>query len=174
MTISRFTLGPAAFLVAVAVGAPPAAAAEHRIGGGVHYWKTVDDLADDDFDVDEDGLATVLSYQYVPGGLLRLEVDVEYFEKGFGGSTDAAYSPQVYLVLGSGWYAALGGGVIYSSDFEDDVSDPFYAARLGLDMELLPRLHLDLNANYRFDAWSELENADTDTVTLGAVVRFGI
>jgi hypothetical protein len=154
---------------------PPAlAAAEHRIGGGVHYWKTVDDFADEDFDVDEDGLATVVSYQYVPGGLLRLEVDVEYFEKGFGGATDAAYSPQAYLVLGRGWYAALGGGVIYSSDFEDDVSDPFYAARVGLDMQLLPRLYLDLSANYRFDAWSELGDADTDTVTLGAVVRFGL
>lgn len=160
-------LGGLAFLAAPA-------AAEHRIGAGVHYWRTVDDLAEENFDVDRDGLAKVLTYQYVPGGLLRLEVDLEYFDKGFGGATEEAYSPQVYLLLGGGWYAGLGAGLTYSSGFADDFSDPFYAARLGLDMELLPRFHIDINANYRFDAWSELGDADTDTVTLGALVRFGI
>ena len=68
----------------------------------------------------------------------------------------------------------LGGGIIYSSGFEDDYSDPFYAAKIGWDLTLIPRVHVDINANYRFDAWSELENADTDTITLGALLRFSL
>jgi hypothetical protein len=162
----------AVLLVAPALAAP--AAAEHRLGGGIHYWRNLDELADQGFDVEDEGQAPVLSYQYAPGGLLKLEIDLEYFEEGFGGAAEEAYSPLAFIVLGSGWYGALGGGVIVSSGFEDDVSDPFYAARVGLDMVLLPRFHLDINANYRFDAWSELGDADTDTVTLGAIVRFGL
>jgi hypothetical protein len=156
------------------VAAPRPAVAEARLGGGVNYWRTIDDLEDEGFDdVDESGLSYLLTYQYVPGGLLRFEVDLEYFDEGFGGATSGALSPQAYLLLGSGFYAGLGIGVTYSDDFEDEFSDPFYAAKLGVDLELLPNFHLDIHANYRFDAWRELEEADTDTVFLGAAVRFG-
>lgn len=158
-----------------AVAAAPAVAAEHRLGVGVHYWRTLDDLADEGFDeLDETGTSGVLSYQYIPGGLLALQVDGEYFAKGFGGSTDETFSPQVYLVVGvNGPYAAAGVGVLYSKELEDEISDPFYIARVGWNLELIPNLHLDLNANYRAGAWSELDEADTDTITLGGVVRFG-
>lgn len=149
-------------------------AGEHLLGGGIHYWRTIDDLADDNFDIEDDGQAWVLSYQYRPAGLFSFEIDAEYFEKGFGGADDTAISPQVYLVFGHGWYAALGGGVIYSSAFEDEFSDPFYAAKIGWDLTLIPRVHVDINANYRFDAWSELGDADTDTITLGALLRFSL
>lgn len=158
-------------VIACAVSAP-AMAGEHLLGGGIHYWRTIDDLAADDFDIEEDGQAYVLSYQYRPAGLFSFEIDAEYFEKGFGGSTDAAFSPQAYIVFGHGWYAALGGGVIYSSSFEDEVSDPFYAAKIGWDLVLVPRVHIDVNANYRFDTFSELDQASTDTITLGALLRF--
>ncbi|HYG65581.1 MAG TPA: hypothetical protein VEL74_23565 [Thermoanaerobaculia bacterium] len=154
--------------------AAPAAAAEHRLGGGVHYWKTVDELADDDFDIDDEGVAWVASYQYVPVGLFKLEVDVEYFPSGFGGSPETAWSPQLYLVLGGKLYGAVGAGVVFSEGYEDSPSDPFYAARLGLDLTLLPRTHLDVHANYRFNDWNEFEQADTDTITLGALLRFAL
>ena len=151
----------------------PAAAADHRIGGGFHYWKTIDDLADEGFDdIDDSGLAQVLSYQYVPGGLIKLEIDLERFPDGFGGSLDETYSPQAYIVVGSFVYGALGAGVLISDGFEDEVSDPFFAAKVGIDMLLLPKLHLDINANYRFDDWNQLNEAETDTVTLAALVRF--
>ena len=163
----------ACWVAALALVSTPAAA-EFRLGGGVNYWRTLDDLEDEGFDdIDESGLSYVLSYQYVPGGLLRLEIDVEYFDEGFGGAASEAISPQGYLLVGSGFYAGLGVGVTYSDDFEDEVSDPFYGAKLGVDFELLPNFHLDVYANYRFDAWSELEEVDTDTVFLGAVVRLG-
>ncbi|HSF40973.1 MAG TPA: hypothetical protein VLT87_14350 [Thermoanaerobaculia bacterium] len=151
----------------------PAGAAEHRLGGGVHYWQTVDDLADEGFDsIDDEGRSLVLSYQYVPAGLVKLQIDAEYFDEGFGGSTQEAISPQLYLLVGGRLYAGVGVGMTYSEDFEDSWSDPFYAARVGLDLVLLPRTHLDLNANYRSNAFSQLDEADTDTVTLGAVLRF--
>lgn len=152
--------------------AAPAQAVEHRIGGGVHYWRTLDEIGDEFGDIDEDGLSALLSYQLAPGGLIKLQVDAEYFEKGFGGAEDDAISPQVYVLLGGTVYAGVGAGIIYSDNFDDGESDIFYAARLGLDMTLLPRLHLDVNANYRTTDWDELEEADTDTITLGAVVRF--
>jgi hypothetical protein len=172
--LARFAA--AAFLLAALGAAAPARAAEHhRLGVGIHYWRTVDELVDDGFGrFDEEGTSGVISYQYLPGGLFGLQLDGEYFADGFGGSTESTLSPQAYLVFSpNGWYAALGIGVLYSSDFENNVSDPFYAARIGLNVEVLPRFYLDLNANYRAKAWSELKNADTDTVTLGGVVRVG-
>jgi hypothetical protein len=142
----------------------PIAAAEHRLGAGIHYWRTVNDL---------NGVAGMLSYQYVPVGLFKIEGDLEYFPKGFGGADDTAWSPQVYLLFGSRFYAGVGAGVIYSKSFDGELSDPFYAARIGTDLVLLPHLHLDVNANYRFKDWNQIDEADTDTITLGAVVRVG-
>ncbi|HVS04329.1 MAG TPA: hypothetical protein VMT16_16310 [Thermoanaerobaculia bacterium] len=163
-----------ALALAVALLPAAAGAAEHRFGVGVHYWRAVDDLADEGFDIDEDGLAPYLTYQLVPAGIFRFEVDLEYFEKGFGGATSAAFAPVVYLLVGGGIYGGVGIGVTLSDDFEDNVSDPFYAARVGLSLQLLPRVHLDVNANYRADAFAELEEADTDAITLGAAVRVGL
>ena len=166
----------AAFALALLLVVAPAAAGEHRFGVGVHYWTTAEDFEDlglsslDDFE--DDGVSEVFSYQYLPQPLFRVEVDVEYFDKGFGGATERAYSPQVFLLFGRGIYGGLGVGAIYSSGLVDDWSDPFYAARAGLDLLLLPKIHLDINANYQFDAWKQLDDVDTDTLTLGAIARF--
>lgn len=148
----------------------PAAAAEHRLGIGAHYWRTVDQVVDDRGEIDDSGLSWLVSYQYVPS-LLRFELDLEVFPQGFGGSTDTAYSPQAYVLLGAGLYGGLGVGVTTSNFDGGSVSDPYWAARAGFDRQIVPGVHLDINANYRFHAWSELEGADTDTVTLGAIAR---
>lgn len=162
-----------ALLSFAAVAVAPAQAGEHRLGFGFHYWKTVDELDDEGFDdIDDSGLSQVFSYQYLPNPVLRWEIDVEYFDDGFAGATEEAYSPQVFLLFGRGIYGGLGVGATYSSGLIDDWSDPFYAARAGIDLLLLPKIHLDINANYRFDAWSELEDVDTETLTLGAIARF--
>jgi hypothetical protein len=149
----------------------PTAAAEHRLGAGIHYWRTVNDLGSGS--LDSNGVAGMLSYQYVPMGLFKIEGDLEYFPKGFGGADDTAWSPQVYFLVGGRFYAGVGAGVIYSKSFDGELSDPFYAARIGTDLVLLPHLHLDVNANYRFKDWNQIDEADTDTITLGAVVRVG-
>jgi hypothetical protein len=161
-----------ALFAACLVASDRAVAGEHSIGLGVNYWKTVDDLDLGD-DIDDDGLAEVLSYRYSPGGLVSFEFDLEHFGDGFAGATKDAYSPQAYIVVGRHFYGAVGVGTTYSSDLDDEITDPFYAAKLGLNMALLPHLDLDLSANYRFDAWKDLDQADTDTVFLGAMIRFG-
>jgi len=159
-------------VVVVSFAATAAGAAEHRFGVGYHYWKTADKVTGLG-DVKDDGHATVFSYQYLPGGLVRFEADVEYFPSGFGGSRDNAYSPQAFVLVGRFLYAGVGVGATHSNDFPsgDSWSDPWYAARAGLDLLLLPRLHLDLNANYRADAFRDLQDAKSDAITLGASVR---
>jgi len=42
----------------------------------------------------------------------------------------------------------------------------------GIDLLLLPKIHLDINADYRFAEWDEIYDYDTDTITMGATVRF--
>lgn len=154
-----------------------AEAAEHRFGLGVQFFKTIDDIADDfgddSFaDIEDDGYALVASYQRIPRGLFRLEIDVEYYESGFGGSGEEAITPLAFVLLGRSLYIGVGVGVTFASDLDDDVSDPFYAARLGYELDILPGLSLDINANYRSGAFSDLDEFDTDAATLGAIVRF--
>jgi opacity protein-like surface antigen len=165
-----------ATLCAVAALWPAAASAgEHRLGFGYHYWETLDDVDLGALDeIDDEGSSIVVSYQYLPGGLLRFELDLEYFADGFGGATEEAYSPQGYVLAGRGVYGGVGIGITRSDALPggDDWSDPWYAARVGFDFLLLPRLHLDVNANYRADAFEDLDRAESDTVTLGASVRF--
>ena len=162
-------------LIVLALAGPAtASAADHRFGVGANYWRALDDLVDEGFDVDEDGVAPYLTYQLVPAGIFRFELDLEYFESGFGGSPTEAFSPQAFVLVGEGFYAGVGVGVTYSSDLPgDEISDPFYIARVGLDFVLVPRVHLDVNANYRAGTFDALDEASTDTITLGAAVRFG-
>lgn len=141
----------------------------HRLGGGVNYWVALDDI---ESDVDEEGFSYLISYQYRPE-LLGLEADVEFLPDRFG---EDAIAPQAYLVVGKALYAAAGIGIIHQdSDWADD---PFYSFKVGLDLEILSGLYLDLSANYRFESKSELESSDTDidtdTVFLGAALRFGL
>ena len=163
----------------VLVGLAPAfaGAGEHRIGFGYHYWETLDDIEIDELDeIDESGSAPVFSYQYLMNPFFRFEADVEYFEDGYGGSTEEAYAPQVYILFGRFLYAGVGVGVTHSDGFADgeEWSDEWYAARAGLEVFLLPRLHLDINANYRAAAFDALDEYETDSITLGASLRISL
>lgn len=162
-------------LAAAALGTAPAAAGEHRLGGGLHYFQTIDDIELDDLGaIEDEGNSLVASYQYLPGGLLRFEIDLEYYEDGYGGSLDEAWAPQVYALLGRVIYGGVGVGVTQSDSFlsGDDWSEPWYAAKVGLDLLLLPRFHLDIHANYRANAFEELDEAESDAITLGVIGRF--
>jgi hypothetical protein len=144
---------------------------KHRIGVGVHYWTALESIGDDD--VDEDDMAIMVSYQYLITGYLKLEADLEFRDKGYAGSDQYVFSPQAFLLIGKGLYAGAGIGINYSdSEFADE---PFYALRVGIDINILPSLFLDINANYRFEEWDfdKIEDdIDTDTITLGAMLRF--
>lgn len=148
-----------------------AAAAEHRFGIGGHYWRALEDLDVEDLEVEEEGVAPYFTYQYAPAGWLRLELDLEYFEAGFGGATDAAVAPVAFALVELGLYGGVGVGVTISDGLDNEVSDPFYVARLGYDFVVLPKLHVDLNANYRANSFAALEDYDSDAITLGAAVR---
>ena len=143
----------------------------HRIGCGVYYWVAIEDIDQDN--VDEDGIAFMLSYQYQMAGFFKLEGNLEFLDEGYAGSDDYVLSPQLYFLIGRGLYGGVGIGINYSGgDFADQ---PYFALRVGIDFEILPSIFLDINANYRFEKWDFdqiREDIDTDTVTLGAVIRF--
>lgn len=167
-TVRALILGMLGMVLALASTAR-AGAAEHRFGLGAMYWRSIDDLGS--VDLEDDGTAPYLTYQYAPAGIFRLELDLEYYSKGFAGSDSTAYSPVAFVIAEFGLYAGLGIGVTVSDGLSDNVSDPFYAARLGYDFQLVPRLHFDINANYRADTFKGLEGYDQDSITFGAAAR---
>lgn len=153
--------------------ASPARTADHFLGVGIHYWQTIDSFPSDfDFDIDDSGVSFLLSYRADPAGLLKFQGDLEYFSNGFAGSPKEAFSPQVFVLVGDFFYGGVGAGITYSSGLPSDFSDVFFLARLGLKMTLVPRVQFDVNFNFQSGAFSELDNADTDSITLGAAVRF--
>jgi hypothetical protein len=77
-----------------------------------------------------------------------------------------------FVLLGKGLYGGVGAGISFSDGLVDNRSDPFWVARLGLDLLILPKTRLDLHADYRARAFDELDNVKTDGVTLGAAIRF--
>ncbi len=151
-----------------------ASAGSHRIGFGYHYWTTLDDVDLTNLsEVDDNGAAAVVSYQYLPGGFARFELDLEYYDKGFGGSSDKAYSPQAFILLGRLFYVGFGVGITNSDSLPDgdSWSEPWYAGRMGVELLLLPRIHLDINANYRANAFKLPQQVESDAMTLGASLR---
>lgn len=160
-------------IVAVAffVLAAAAGAGEHRIGAGIHYWTSLSDLPGDGFDAAEDGTSWLISYQYDPGALVRFEANLEFFDAGFGGSGESAVAPMAFVLVGAGFYGGVGVGVTWSKGFAGDFSDPFFAGRIGWRMAILPRVSLDLNANYTFDAFNEFDQLSGDAMTLGVIGR---
>lgn len=143
---------------------------EHRLGGGVNYWVALENL--DEHDVDENGFSYLISYQYMMDWV-GLELDVELLPDRFG---EDAVAPAAYFLIGKTLYAGVGIGIVnYDGDFADE---PFFALRAGLDLEVLPSLYLDISANYRFNDKADLDDSDrkidTDTIFLGAAVRFAL
>lgn len=162
------------FFAALLAGATAggAGAAEHSFGLGYLYWQALADI--ESVGIEEDGAAPFLTYQYVPEGKFRLELDLEYHADGFGGSDSAAYSPSVYVLVELGLYAGVGAGVTVTSfgGIGDLVLDPFYVVRLGWDFQVAPRLQVDLHANYRVGGLlKHPDENDIASVTFGAAAR---
>ena len=142
------------------------------IGGGIHYWIALDDIDIDD--VDEDGIAWVVSYQAQASDLLILELSVEILPDDFAGADGTVLAPQAYLLVGSAIYGGAGIGIYHADD--EFADDPFFVLRVGINLEILPDIHLDVSGNYRFTEWDDTitENIDTDTVTIAATARFAL
>jgi len=172
----RRLLGSLAAVACASALAAPAFAADQSIGFGLHYWRSAKDLVHEGFgDLKRDGVSQVVTYQYIPEGLLRLELDAEYFPNDFVGSTNWAISPQAYVLVGHGIYLGPGVGWTYTNDNTPGAkkwSDTFFALKGGFDMALAPAIHLDINGNYRFNDWKQIHQIKSDTVTLGATLKF--
>lgn len=140
----------------------------HRIGLGVNYWKTLEDLGED---FDEDGFSYLLSYQYAPAWFVKVGTNLEVFPE-LANSTGTILAPELFVTFGGLFYGGVGVGIYYNDATWSDA--PFYMFRAGFDIPVLPRLFIDLNANYRFNDWKTLEwsDLDTDTIRLGVAVRF--
>jgi hypothetical protein len=157
-------------VLSVTLTSGTAAATGTRLGGGLHYWKTLDKV--DVKDVDENGLSWIVSFQYGSTSIVKLQTELEIFPKRFGGTEHPVYAPCALVLAGKTIYGGLGiGTYYYDGEFADK---PFYVLSAGVDLELLPSIYLDINANYRWESWrglgKALKDVDTDTITLGAAV----
>jgi hypothetical protein len=156
---------------AVLAGLAVPASAEHGLGLGANYWRTVDEIAANS-DFDRSGVSYYLTYRYKTESWLFFDAQLERMPEGYMASTNAVYAPQLFLGLKiSMIYGGVGAGMFYSDgDWKDD---PFYVFRAGVDLNVLPMLYLDINANYRFTDWKELNRDDInkDTIMLGAAAR---
>lgn len=157
----------------------PAKAGEHSLGLGAHFFKTVDRIVDDGGfgDIEDDGYALVASYRYRPGGLVFFQIDLDYYQDGYGGFSGNTYAPTAFLGVGRQWYAAAGIGIIHSDKYlhigdEEFNSATYYQGRIGWNIDLVPGIGIDLNASYAIDAFNKLDQLETDSTTFGAVVRF--
>jgi hypothetical protein len=147
------------------------ALAGHQIGGGIHYLATVGDIKDNP-EVDDSNFNFVASYKYT-ASMISVVADVE-FVPDYLGSDEMLYQPQAFLLVGGFIYG--GGGVGFGYIDGEWFDDPFYALRAGVDIPL-GSIFLDVNANYRFlstSAFDTVDDQDLDSVTFGAVVRFGL
>lgn len=156
------------FLLPVAA-LSPSAGAEHRIGGGIEYLKTLGDIKDNS-EFDPNAFGIIVSYQY-NAGLLKLEGDVEWITD-FGGTDKALIQPQAYALLGGLIYGGAGIGI---GRFDGEwASDPFYAFRAGVNLTL-GGLTFDAFGTYRFQDAEMIEGfgkTELDAITFSALVRF--
>lgn len=151
-------------VVLVAVG-QQSFADPHRLGIGVRYNAAAESLGDD---FDASGLSYLVSYQFVPLSLLKVEVDVEIMPSSLTGS-GTGFVPQVYALLGGIVYGGLGIGLPYVDG--EFANDPLYNIRLGLDIPI-SKIHIDVNANYRFSDFDQLSSFDTDNIQVGLLGRY--
>jgi opacity protein-like surface antigen len=173
-----------AICLAVLVIPVIANASEHSLGVGFHYFRTLDQISDD-LDEDygdsfhEDGVGINFSYRYKPDTFYGFTFELQSFPSGYF-DAENAYSPRFIFTIGNAFYIGAGVAWNYMSweeDFDflhddDEWSDAYYLIRGGLEFPfIVPNLKLDLNANYEMNNWSEIDEFDSDYLTLCAGVR---
>ncbi len=138
------------------------------IGIGTHYWRTVDEISDE---FDRDGFSWVFSFQGSIAPLVRYQLDLERFSGDFAGTTKSVYAPQALIIGGRVLYGGAGIGILYSDG--DFANRPFYLLRAGVELPILPRIRLDLNANYHFLDIKGFGDSrvNTDALSFGAMLR---
>jgi hypothetical protein len=165
---------PVAVLFLLALVAGARAQGPHHMGFGANYFVAVDNI--DEQDVDEDGFGYFYTYQYRPDCPAGLELTMELLPDGYAGAEEDVYAPQAYFIFGSYVYLAAGIGAFYTDGELAD--DPFYAFRLGAELDYKRMVYFDVYTTYRFEKWDDLsepnKNVGSDTLFLGAALRFGL
>ena len=158
-------------LALLAVGFVADASAGLRIGGGIHYLKTVGDIKDTpDFDENAIGFLGAVKYKT---SLFTFEGDLELIPD-YIGSSKMMWQPQAYAFIGGLIYGGAGIGVGYLNSF--GWQDPFFALRAGVDFMAGP-IDLDIFASYRFQKAGDLSalgEDDLNSITFGALINFGL
>ncbi len=147
-----------------------AAEAGTRLGGGIHYLRTLGEVKDTP-EFDENAIGIMGSIVFTDS-LIRLEADVEAIPN-FGGGDEMMLQPQAYGMIGGLIYGGLGVGIGYIDGSWQ--SNPFFALRAGVDF-YAGGLDLDMFASYRFQKANDLEHLGSDdlnSITFGVLVRFG-
>lgn len=156
------------FLLSTGAGDP--ANCGHRIGGGIHYLRTLGDIKDIP-EWDPNAVGFMISYQFTTS-LIKIEGDLEWIPD-YGGTEKTMFQPQGWLILGGFIYGAIGIGWNY---FDGEwLDDPFYGLRLGADLSF-GGIGLDCFATYRFlntRMLKDIDEEDVDSITFGVMVRFG-
>jgi hypothetical protein len=159
-----------AFSFSLLLSTPPAEA-DVRIGGGIHYLRTLGDIKDaPEFDENAIGFMGSVLFTHM---MFRLEGDIEIIPD-YGASEKTMFEPQAYAMIGRFIYGGVGIGIGYLD--EGWQSNPFYALRAGVDF-YVGGLDLDVFASYRFQKANDLEHLgsdDLDAITFGALIRFSI
>lgn len=168
--MSRIT-GVMIVMVLLTACAAGTADAGLRVGGGIHYLRTVGDLKDaEGFDKDAVAFLGTVKYKLT---MLTVEGDLEVIPD-YVGSDELMLQPQAYALIGGLIYGGVGIGVGHLSNF--GWQDPFYALRAGVDLNL-GLVDLDVFASYRFQKAKDLEvlgEDDLNSITFGALVSFGM
>ena len=160
-------------------------AGDHTFGIGYHYFYTLDNIRDDIEDsfgdvFHEDGTAINFSYRYKWNTHAGILAEVQTYPDGFL-DAESSISPRLLFVLGQSFY--IGGGIGWNNvDWEetteslhdsDEWTDSFFMLRVGVEFPLLTdHLFLEINANYEFNQWNDVDAFDSDIITFGAAVKF--
>lgn len=160
-------------------------AGDHTFGIGFHYFYTLDDIEGHVKDelgdaYHDDGTAINFSYRYKWNDHVGILAEVQTYPDGYLDAEDMI-SPRLLLVLGQSFY--IGGGVGWNKvdweevtdDFhnDDEWTDSFYMIRAGIEFSIFTEhLFLDINANYEFNEWNDIDDFDSDIMTFGAGLKF--
>jgi len=162
-----------------------AMAGDHTFGLGFHYFYTIDEIDDDLSNslgdaFHEDGLAINFSYRYKWNSHFGVLAEVQTYPDGYL-DAETSLSPRLLLVIGQGFF--IGAGIGWNNvDWEDatehvhdsdEWTDAFYMIRAGVEFPLLTEyLFLEINANYEFNEWNDVDQFDSDIITFGAAIKF--
>ncbi len=159
-------------------------AGEHTLFFGVHYFYTLDQINDDLDDslgdsFHEDGLGYNFGYRYKFTPYFGLLAEIQTYPNGYV-DAESVISPRILAVFGQTIYAGIGVGWhnVEWEDVTDDLhesknwTESFYTLRLGLEFPIfVDHLRLDLNGNYDFNEWNDVEEFDSDIITFSTGLK---